>query len=297
MKTSDQPVISVIVPTYQGAHRILITLSSLANQRFTDFEVIVVIDGSTDNTAAVITKAKLPMPVRVHEQENRGRAGARNAGAALAKSPYLVFFDDDVEIPENVIAEYVQMINVHPVVVGAFYPLYKIKNEFAIYSSYLNDQWTTTLPVRGKMSAPYLSAANFFIERKVFEQEGGFNGALPDTEDFDLAVRLFEKGITLFYNPDLKVGHAIQQSFGEYATRLLQYKNAQRLLLAENPRAAKYITSHIKPKGVKALIYACFSAPLYIRLIDAGFFRILPQKLRFRLYNLILVAYPLHHSK
>src|SRR5882672_4794219 len=87
---------TVIVPTYQGADKILAALDAIQRQTRKDFELILVIDGSTDGTAEIIRRQKLTMGFQIIEQSNKGRAGARNAGAKRANGSLLVFYDDDL---------------------------------------------------------------------------------------------------------------------------------------------------------------------------------------------------------
>src|SRR6185369_7237614 len=94
---------SVIIPTYNGAKKIAVTLDALCKQTAEDFETIVVIDGSTDNTLEVAQQFSSKLQeLRIIQRPNGGRAVARNTGAAEAKTGVLIFFDDDVEVPENV---------------------------------------------------------------------------------------------------------------------------------------------------------------------------------------------------
>ena len=85
---------SVIIPTYNRARLIKETISSLLDQSFKDFEVIVVDDGSTDDTRAVVQELKDPRVVYLYKK-NGERGAARNYGAQNAKGEYLNFFDSD----------------------------------------------------------------------------------------------------------------------------------------------------------------------------------------------------------
>ena len=87
------PSVSVIVPTYNNRALLPETLDSVLGQSFADFEMIVVDDGSTDGTAAII-KNDYPQ-IRYFHQPNRGPAAARNAGVSLARGDYLAFCDHD----------------------------------------------------------------------------------------------------------------------------------------------------------------------------------------------------------
>jgi glycosyltransferase involved in cell wall biosynthesis len=92
--------VTVIVPTYNRAHYLCGSLDSIFRQTWRDFEVIVVDDGSTDDTAEVIRG--YPHPVRYIYQKNQGDAGARNRGLAETRTPLVAFLDsDDLWLPEK----------------------------------------------------------------------------------------------------------------------------------------------------------------------------------------------------
>lgn len=92
MKSS--PVITVVIPTYNRASFIAGTIQSILDQDFADFELIVVDDGSTDNTGEVVMRI-MDTRLRYVKKQNAERAAARNMGAQMAKGAYLNFFDSD----------------------------------------------------------------------------------------------------------------------------------------------------------------------------------------------------------
>ena len=85
---------SIVIPTYNRAKFIDKAIASLLNQKYEDFEVIVVDDGSTDNTEEVV-KSFNNNKVKYYKKENQERGAARNYGAKLAKGEYINFFDSD----------------------------------------------------------------------------------------------------------------------------------------------------------------------------------------------------------
>src|SRR6266498_3763264 len=93
------PGISVVIPTYDRCEALARTLGALARQTLPakDFEVVVVVDGSRDDTRAVLEMLETPFALRWLWQENLGRSAARNAGIRAARADVVVFVDDDVE--------------------------------------------------------------------------------------------------------------------------------------------------------------------------------------------------------
>jgi len=88
------PRFSIVIPTYNRADSITNTLTSCFEQTFTDFEIVVVDDGSTDNTAEVLASIDDARLVVV-SQDNAGPAAARNTGMDIAKGDYIAFLDSD----------------------------------------------------------------------------------------------------------------------------------------------------------------------------------------------------------
>jgi glycosyltransferase involved in cell wall biosynthesis len=102
--STERPAVSIILPTYNRAKFLPQALSSIQSQLFSDWELIVVDDGSTDDTQellADLTRGWSQL-VRYHWQENQGVAGARNTGLDLASGEFVAFFDsDDVWLPHH----------------------------------------------------------------------------------------------------------------------------------------------------------------------------------------------------
>jgi glycosyltransferase involved in cell wall biosynthesis len=93
---SETPRVSVVIPVYQGASRIARTLARLRQQTFTDFEVVVVNDGSSDETSSVVRRCMADdSRIRLVEQANGGIAAARNRGLECVRGSAIAFLDDD----------------------------------------------------------------------------------------------------------------------------------------------------------------------------------------------------------
>ena len=96
----EKPAISIVLPTYNGAAHIRESLDSCLNQTFQDFELIVVIDGSTDDTESVLSSYRDPR-LRIFKQNNQGLPAALNAGFAQARGRFLSWTsDDNLYLPE-----------------------------------------------------------------------------------------------------------------------------------------------------------------------------------------------------
>lgn len=118
MKTagSAKPSISVIIPTYNRADLLREALKSLTTQSLPrdEFEVIVIDDGSQDNTAHVCSDFEKHLHLRYQKQINSGISAAKNMGIFMARAPLLFFFDDDDVADANLLAEHFRSHRSHP---------------------------------------------------------------------------------------------------------------------------------------------------------------------------------------
>jgi glycosyltransferase involved in cell wall biosynthesis len=84
---------SIVIPLYNKAKNIEKTLTSLLNQSFTEFEIVIVNDGSTDDGVDVINRFTNDKRINIIHQENKGASAARNKGVSAAKYNYVAFID------------------------------------------------------------------------------------------------------------------------------------------------------------------------------------------------------------
>ena len=104
------PKVSVIIPTYNQAKFIAEAIQSVLNQTFRDFEVIVIDDGSADNTPEIVSA----FPVIYSRQEHQRPPAARNRGIKISCGEYISFLDSDDVLLENALEKGVEALNKHP---------------------------------------------------------------------------------------------------------------------------------------------------------------------------------------
>jgi glycosyltransferase involved in cell wall biosynthesis len=108
-----EPLVSIVLPTMNGAQFIGDTIDSILNQTLENFELIIIDDGSTDNTAVVVKRYTDPR-IRVVFQENEGVCKATNRGYSMARGKYLSRHDhDDISLPTR-FEKQVQFLEAHP---------------------------------------------------------------------------------------------------------------------------------------------------------------------------------------
>lgn len=196
-----QPLVSVVIPTYNRAGIIAKAVSSVLTQTYREIEVIIVDDGSTDDTSAAL--AEFGERIRVIRQSNAGPSAARNRGAAVARGEYLAFLDsDDIWLPGKIERQVQLMEFVGPEVCCCV-------TDCEVQNS--SGKWTTSFELAGLSSAPeagYLLnpgeilATRFLlynqvvmIRSAVFQSIGGFHQNLWQLEDHHLALRMAIRGV------------------------------------------------------------------------------------------------------
>ena len=192
------PLVSVVVPLYNGADHIVETLLAVAAQTYPRIEIIVVDDQSTDNGVALVRSSGVP--VTLLQQANARVSAARNRGLAAASGEFVCFLDQDDQWFSNHVERQVRCFQMHPDVGAVFSPLQHwypdasgqpspqslrralpendIDPAFTgwIYHQFLLDCWALT------------SAT--MIRRSALLAHGGFDVARPYSEDWELWLRL-----------------------------------------------------------------------------------------------------------
>ena len=237
------PVVSIVLPAYNRAGTIAAAIASVLRQTWTDFELIVVDDGSTDGTLAAAARVDDPRLRLVDGRVNRGAAGARNLGAAMAKGCWIAFQDSDDEwLPEKLAKQMARLAEAGEAVAGAYCGLLTL--------GWLDDAPDARMAVRyvpepgvaqaeGDILAPLLfdnliSTQTLVVRRDRFEALGGFDGGSAAFEDWDFAIRLAQAGPIAFVDEPL----VHQRLSPNSITRDTAAKLAGRIRLVERNRAA-----------------------------------------------------------
>jgi glycosyltransferase involved in cell wall biosynthesis len=210
------PRASVIIPVYNQPDRLALTLASLSRQTcdMSEVEVIVVDDGSTEDVAAVVSAA--PLPVRYWRQENRGRAGARNAGISLARGPVLIFLDADLLVDPAFVGAHLEAHRgEEEVVIGRLlhFPAGVYEEvcrrlragcspselaDLACEDMYLRLLEAVYFDEGRRRLMPWICAvfSNTSVRREALERAGGFDEGFTGwgLEDIELGYRLFQQG-------------------------------------------------------------------------------------------------------
>jgi glycosyltransferase involved in cell wall biosynthesis len=182
------PKVSVIIPTYNRAEKVVRAISSVLNQTFTDFEVIIIDDGSDDGTDEAVARLKGPIKYLVHSA-NLGVSAARNTGIKHSNAPFIAFLDsDDHWLPDklNVQMNFFET-NSHSVACQT--------EEIWIRNGRRVNPKKIHLKPSGDIFEPSLklclvSPSAVMLRRSVLDEVGLFDENLPACEDYDLWLRI-----------------------------------------------------------------------------------------------------------
>jgi glycosyltransferase involved in cell wall biosynthesis len=286
--------VSVILPTYQGRNKLPLILSAIEKQRFRNFELIVVVDGSTDGSLDFLA-AHHNKSLRVISQKNKGRSGARNAGAGEAVGELLVFYDDDMEPDADSLLRHVDFHSRgEEAVLGGNQVEYEsqAKSDLQNYKAWVSHRWTLKhKPGIQQMFAGnlFFTAANCSIRKNTFERLGGFNEMLTDAEDFDLALRCIEQRIPVYLDKDNIAIHHDPITWPKYLRRIGQYKAANRELEILHPRLMP--KAQADSNFIKNWIYRFLSISKIPGILErSSIVKLLPKTIRYRLYSAVIHA-------
>lgn len=235
--------ISVVVATYDRRDPLRALLESLFRQDLApqEMEIVVVVDGSTDGTRQMLRDLRAPCALRTLFQDNAGQAAARNAGWHVARAPVVLFLDDDLECPPDLLAEHLAAHGPGDdrIVVG--------RVEFALprRCSLAHDllrgnmnEWERRLEQCPEMRWPedaYV-ATNCSVARRLLEEVGGFDPAFYRAlEDHDLGLRLWSRGGRFVYAPKAVVRQHYSKTTADAVRDEWWYGCAEVLLGRKHP--------------------------------------------------------------
>lgn len=186
------PQVSVILPTHNRAHVLGRAVRSVLAQTFVDLELIVVDDGSTDETETVLAGFSDPRLIVLRHSECRGAAVARNTGVGVSSAPWLAFQDsDDVWRIDKLARQYAAIDNDQAaglICCGYLVMTRAGKISFVSADSRMQSgEWGPDNIYDFGFITP-----TWLLRRDVFELAGGFDETMPNLEDWELAFRLYQ---------------------------------------------------------------------------------------------------------
>lgn len=201
------PFFSVVIPVKNGARFLLDALDSVRAQTFRDFELLVVDDGSTDNTTALIedfARSTSGNPVSlIRHATSRGPSGARNSGIARAKGQFVAFLDhDDVWLPEHLqlIYELIQKEGGELIYSPARCFDEDLRTELGFWGPESRD---TAVLLSSLFSMNVIPPSTVAIKRVNLLGVGGFDESYCGPEDIECWFRLLTSGVIPRFQPEI----------------------------------------------------------------------------------------------
>jgi len=184
---SKNPEVSIILPTYNRGWIIEEAIDSVLAQNFKDFELIVVDDGSTDDTGQILDC--YDQDLIVLRQSNKGVSAARNRGIAAAKGRLIAFLDsDDLWLPRKLSSQ-VDFLNSNPVAVINQTEEIWIRNGVRVNPKTRHHKFSGMI-FEQSLALCLVSPSAAMMKRSLFDEVGLFDEDLPACEDYDLWLRI-----------------------------------------------------------------------------------------------------------
>lgn len=238
------PRYSVIIPLYNRPNEIDELLQSLTQQTFTDFEVLVVEDGSSQRSDDICQKYADRLDIRYFYKDNEGPGLTRNYGCQHAKSDFFIFFDSDCLIPSDYLLHLDQALSKEKF--DAFGGPDAADESFTTIQKAINYSMTsvfTTGGIRGKKGSVekfHPRSFNMGISRQVFEKTGGFS-VMRFGEDIDFSIRIAQAGFRSVLLTECFVYHKRRTNFHQFYKQVFNSGVARINLFKRHPRSLKLL--------------------------------------------------------
>ena len=182
-----KPLVSVILPTYNRGWILKEAIDSVLSQDFEDFELIVVDDGSTDNTKSILDE--YAGDIIALRQDNRGVSAARNAGIAFSTGELVAFLDsDDVWLPKKLTSQVVFFDSNPDALICQTQELW-IRNGKRVNPKNRHKKFSGMI-FKHSLPLCIVSPSAVMLKKKLLDQTGVFDETLPACEDYDLWLRI-----------------------------------------------------------------------------------------------------------
>lgn len=239
---------SIIVPVFNRPDEVDELLSSLLNQTFTDFEVLIVEDGSQKPCDEVCNKYTDRLDLHYFMKPNSGPGQSRNYGAERAKGEYLLILDSDVVLPKGYLNAIEEELKREPAdAFGGPDAAHESFTDTQKAISYSMTSFFTTGGIRGgkkKLDKFYPRSFNMGIRRDVYMELEGFS-KMRFGEDIDFSIRIFKAGKRCRLFPEAWVWHKRRTDFRKFYRQVYNSGIARINLYKKYPESLKLV--HLLP--------------------------------------------------
>jgi glycosyltransferase involved in cell wall biosynthesis len=232
----SQPYYSVIIPVYNRPQEVAELLESLTQQTFTDFEVVLVEDGSTNTSDKVFEHYAAQLSIQYFFKPNTGPGPSRNFGFEKAKGNYFVMFDSDCILPHHYFESVEAFLkNEKADAWGGMKDFTFLQQAMAFTMS----SSLTTGGIRGgKQKAFQPRSFNMGISREVFEKTRGFQFD-RFAEDIELSIRIRKLGFRTALIPNAYVYHKRRTSLSQFFKQVSNFGKGRILVGRKHPGEVK----------------------------------------------------------
>jgi len=280
----SSPQISVVLPTHNRAGILGRAVTSVLDQTFSDLELIVVDDGSTDDTHAVLNTIQDPRLVYVRLEERRGAARARNAGIRRARGAFIAFQDSDDEWLPSKVEDQLALLAEHAPSVGA------VGGRYCIDGGQMSNQVIAPHLEAGEdyerelLEGPCCITPVWLIRRTLLDELQLFDEQMPCLEDWDLMLRLSQRTSMRAVPRDVLIKRGAADSLGadverrapamaellrRHGTRFLAYPRRHAsyclelaylyLLLGQPARSLRFALRALRRRGATRKMLVAFA--------------------------------------
>jgi glycosyltransferase involved in cell wall biosynthesis len=189
---NQAPKVSVILPTYNRAHIIEKAIQSVLKQTYQDFEIIIIDDGSKDDTEKIIRgfQEKDNRIKYIRFEENKGAAAARNAGINMSKGEYITFQDSDDEWVIDKLEKQMKVIETSSENIVVYCGFWRIDGDEKTYIPDINISNREGNIHKELLKRNFIGTPSILLLKKNLEKIGMFDENLSRLQDWDLAIRL-----------------------------------------------------------------------------------------------------------
>lgn len=242
--SDGRPEISIIIPTHNRRDSLKRMLDGLRAQTFgpDKIEVIVVVDGSTDDTVAMLKSYPAPFGLQVLTQANQGPSVARNLGATAARGRWLLFLDDDIDPTPSLIEAHVRVHQEGPgrVVLGPYPPVSEGRGLLEFEMRLWWEAHFKELCRPGhRFTYRDLLTGNLSIEAGQFKTLGGFETSMRVHEDYEFGMRLIKAGVAFAVAPEAVGWHHETRNIRRSLTRRYDEGEADVVMARRHPEFAR----------------------------------------------------------
>ena len=236
------PRYSIIVPVYNRPQEVDELLASLTSQTFTDFEVLIIEDGSTIPCDKVFELYTHQLAIRYFFKPNSGPGPSRNFGYQQARGEYFIVFDSDCIVPPNYLESVEKFLRKTPL--DAWGGPDRGHEDFTTLQramAFTMSSVITTGGIRGgakKLTDYQPRSFNMGITRKVFQQTGGFKFD-RFAEDIEFSIRMAKGGYTVGYIPDAFVYHKRRTNLKQFYKQVYNFGRGRVMVSRKHPEAVK----------------------------------------------------------